>query len=155
MIIISEETDYMKFYIEAQELILTHWEEVGTHRNVLSLNPNHEIYEHLERAGKLVILVARDSRLALIGYFTMIINTHPRDKTKIIAQDDAIYASKPYRKEFLGYKLTKAALEIAEARADIIAFRAKNGRNPFLLRLGFLPRDTIWTKVAEKHNAQI
>lgn len=155
MITIAEEFDYKKFYAEAHGLILAHWEEVGTHKDILSLNPNHEVYLHLQKVNKLIILTARNSSGRMVGYFTMIINIHPRDKSKIIAQDDAIYAAPSYRKEFLGYKLTKAALEIAELRADIIAFRAKSGRNPFLRRLGFLPRDTIWTKIAERHNASI
>jgi GNAT superfamily N-acetyltransferase len=148
MISFAWETGYDEFYEEAKELILAHWNEVGTHREVLPFNPRHDVYRHLEKLRLLEMLVARDAE-KIVGYFFIIYAQHPRSITKIIANDDVVYADPKYRGEMLGYRLTKLALERAKRNAHIVAFRAKNGRTAFLRRLGFIPRDTICTMLGD------
>jgi GNAT superfamily N-acetyltransferase len=156
MISFEWEKGYDRFYAEAEPLIRAHWNEVGTHRDILQLNPRHDAYRFLEKSGNLEMLVARCDG-AIIGYFFLIFTQHPRDISKILAQDDIVYAKPEYRRQLLGFTLTKIALARAETRGFIVAFRAKDGRCSFLKRLGFSPRDVIWTKVSgvEANDARI
>lgn len=148
MITFSWENNYDQFYAEAETLCKAHWNEVGSHRDVLPFNPRHEVYRHLSRTGTLKILVARDEK-EMVGYFFLIFGPHPRSVEKTLAQDDIIYAKPEYRKHFLGFRLTKIAAETAQKHAHIVSFRAKGNRTAFLRRLGFLPRDTICTRIGD------
>src|ERR1700743_3823161 len=121
MISFEGEKGYDKFFEEAEPLILSHWNEVGSHREILPFNPQHSVYRFLETAGRLFMLVARDEG-RIIGYFFVIIAPHPRSITKTIANDDIVYASPEYRDQLLGYRLTKEALKFSRERAHVVNF---------------------------------
>ena len=147
MIKFSLELGYDNFWAEGKELIEAHWNEVGTHRDILTLNPQHEVYRILENQNQLEILTARHEG-KMVGYFFLLFTNHPRDVTKILAHDDIIYIKPEFRKEWAGYKFLQFALERAIARgATIAAFTEKADRNGYLKRLGFSPKETIYTKV--------
>jgi len=149
MITYSWEPGYDKFYTEAKDLIAAHWNEVGSHRDILTLRPRHDVYRRLEDNGALEILVARDSG-KMIGYFFLLFSPHPRDVEVVIAQDDIIYANPAYRREWVGYKLLKLAVSRATERGALLAsFHEKTSRKGggYLKRLGFAPKEVVWTKV--------
>lgn len=145
---------YDAFYCEAASMIAAHWDEVGSNREILKLNPDHHLYRNLEKVGALRILVARcDKEMA--GYFTMMKMRHPRDVTVLIGKDDAIYAKPEYRRALLGKKLVEAGIEdLKRLGCQLIFFGEKVRRyldddaevlhhKSYLSRWGFKPQEVI------------
>ena len=120
MIEFTIEPGYDKFWAEAEHLIVAHWNEVGNHRDVLTLNPRHEVYRALEVRGELDIIMAREDGV-LKGYFFLLYTQHPRDVSVKMAMDDIMYLTPSARKNWAGYKMIKFALERAEAQGARIA----------------------------------
>ena len=93
---------------EVKPLLNSHWEEVELDIDKIKLNPDWEVYRHLEDQGKLQIFTARDSG-ELIGYFVVVVGINPHHKDHLFASNDIIYLSPNHRKGFTGIKLIKFA----------------------------------------------
>lgn len=142
---------YDDFLAAAWPLIRAHWDEVGTHRDVLKLRPDHKRYRAMERLGLLHILTATsDDKLA--GYLFIIIAAHPRDQNAMAARDDIFYVRPEFRRERLGVKLLIEALSYLEGRAHIVFFTEKARREGggYLERFGFHPVETTYSKVLSR-----
>lgn len=139
---------YIEFFAEAATMIRAHWDEVGAHRDILMLNPDHNRYINAERLGMLHILTARDGH-KMVGYFAMMIMAHPRDKSATIGAQEFFYADPAYRREQLGPMLEDEALaRLHDLKVNMAAFREKEGRSgAHLRRRGFEPMETTWMKV--------
>lgn len=150
-ITLSWGTSYRRFLDEAAEMICAHWDEVGSFRPTLSLNPNHDYYYNAERARILHILAARDCG-SMIGYFFLIVTKSARDQTKIIARDDVIYVKPSYRRYLIGPKMKAAGVDRArELGASVVQFREKarrmNGQRSHLEDMGFELHELVYAKV--------
>lgn len=157
MITLSWGLPYDDFLEEAWPLIRAHWSEVGSHRDVLRLNPDHNRYRALERAGALNILTAcLDGKL--VGYMFVIISAHPRDRDAKAATDDIIYAMPTHRRLLIGPKMIAEALRyIEEKGVHIVFFREKSWRHGggYLERYGFKPQETVYAKILrEPHSVE-
>lgn len=145
-------TAYDRFIEEAWPLIRTHWEEVGSNRDILRLNPDHDRYRSLERAGVLHILLARTGG-AIAGYMFLLVSRHPRDMAAMVATDDVIYVRPEYRRLGVGRLLIDEAIRFAgELRVHIVMFHAKARRrnSNYLARWGFRPHEIVYSKVIAK-----
>jgi ribosomal protein S18 acetylase RimI-like enzyme len=142
---------YVEFFAEAAQMIRAHWNEVGAHRDIIDLNPDHNRYINAERMGMLHILTARDGH-KLVGYFAMMVMAHPRDKSVTIGAQEFIYADPAYRREQLGPMLEDEALaRLEELKVNMAFFREKEGRSgAHLRRRGFEPVETTFVKVLHK-----
>lgn len=149
-----DELRYDEFYVEAQALIRPHWREVGTFRNILHLNPDHDRYRRLEAMGALHILIARD-RGEIVGYFTVLLTPHARDRHALVGSYDNLYAAPPYRRQQLGLRLQEEGMrKLEELGAHILMFgerfshSGKAGRRGgYLKRYGFVPVETMYAKL--------
>ena len=145
---------------EASPMVRAHWQEVGSHRDVLSLQPQHELYRRAERAGALHILTARvDHDLA--GYLFLLTMPHPRDRGAVLARDDIFYVSPRYRRLRLGVAMIEEAIGYAGGVADILMLTEKLRRRArgvqaqdigmgYLARWGFTPTEMIWSLVLKR-----
>ncbi len=142
---------YDAFLADAREMISAHWAEVGSHRDVLHLDPDHDRYRALQRSGVLHILTA-SSGGALAGYLFVLIAPHPRDRQATVAKDDIFYVRPEFRRERVGVKLLIEALRYLEGRAHIVFFTEKARREGggYLERFGFEPQETTYGKVLRK-----
>lgn len=143
---------YDAFISEAWPLIEAHWNEVGSHRDILSLDPDHERYRKLEQIGALHILTARHGK-RLVGYFFVLTVQHPRDRGALAGHDDVIYVTPEYRPRFVGARLIEHALErLDNLGCNIVFFREKAWRHGggYLKRYGFSPHETVWAKVLRR-----
>lgn len=149
MITYAWERGYDAFWEEAHPLITAHWNEVGTHRDILTLNPRHDVYRKLESVNGLHILVARSDRTSdlllsdhssisadrnsdgpIIGYLFIIATSHPRDISARLVQDDIIYVRPEYRRFLVGFALLRRALlKARELDAKIVVFHTKARRH--------------------------
>lgn len=95
-------------YIEIQELIKEHWQEIAVNKSKIKLNPDWDAYEELEKNNRLKIFTAREDG-KLVGYFVVITGVNIHYKDHMFAQNDVLYLSKEHRKGFTGIKLIKFA----------------------------------------------
>ncbi len=140
---------YAEFFAEAIKLIKPHWLEVGSHRHVLSLNPDHARYMALEKAGMLHILTVRDSG-KLVGYFFLTVMRHPRDQTWTLGNDELVYISPEYRESGVGLDMYREALKrLDDLQTNMAFFREKARRKGggFLRWFGFEPVETVSAKI--------
>jgi GNAT superfamily N-acetyltransferase len=141
--------DYDAFRIEGKALIERHWNEVGSHRDILRLDVDHTRYVALQKAGVFHLLTARaDGKL--IGYFGVLITPHTRDRNALIGMDEFIYAAPDYRRDLVGWRMLKEGMKyLGEAGCHLIAFREKTRRRNggYLKRLGFQPAELVSTLV--------
>ena len=145
---------YNDFISEAWPLIRAHWAEVGSHRDVLRLDPDHDAYRRLETAGRLHVLTARiDTKL--VGYLFALTIPHARDKSAIVGRNDIMYAAPQYRRYRVGPKMIEEAMRYLEhdLHVDIILFGEKMARHAggnYLKRYGFEPFEVTHAKVIRK-----
>lgn len=146
---------YPRFMVESAALVRDHWREVGSHRDVLKLNPSHDRYIAMQATGMLHILLARvDGKLA--GYLFMLIAPHPRDQSARVAKDDLFYVAPQFRRLGLGPTMLEQAERYAAAAGVDILFLTEKLRRTlrrgkfggqYLARRGFEPIETTWAKV--------
>ena len=141
---------YAQFRHEARPLIERHWDEVGSHRDILRCDIDHDRYVFLEKSGIFHLLTARNDAGSLIGYFGVSIIQHPRDRKAILGVDEFIYAMPEYRRCLIGPAMITRAIDYLDRLGcHIIAFREKAWRNGggYLHRWGFEPAEMVYTKV--------
>lgn len=97
-----------------------HWAERSEVSDKAELNVNMLLFQAIDSTGKLHIVTARDDK-KLVGYFVSIISQHPYCTNLIMAENNAIFLSKKYRKGLTGYKLMKIGIEFLKKRADNIS----------------------------------
>lgn len=95
-------------YVEIQQLIKDHWQEIAVNKDRIKLNPDWDAYEELEKNNRLKIFTAREDG-NLVGYFVVITGVNIHYKDHLFGQNDVLYLSKDHRKGFTGIKLIKFA----------------------------------------------
>ena len=137
MITFQEENLSKNLIKEAEGILKLHSEELTEFS--FSLNPNWDMYQHLEDMNVLHIVTAREGK-KLIGYYVSIIALHYHYKDALIAENDIHYILPEYRKGWLGYKFLKQVIQFLKARnVDIIlhTMKADHSYLPITERLGF------------------
>lgn len=130
---------------ELPELFVAHDQEVHIEADALPLDPNWKGYLFSEHNGALHIMTARDGA-DLIGYVFMFVNKSYQC-SKLIAVTDLIYLKPAYRKGFIGYKLLKAAKEMARERGAVKVYFIEHGSEslgPVFERLGAKKAETVF-----------
>ncbi len=135
-------------YPEAKELLVMHWDEIAPYKDVLTINPDLQMYATLEDAGKLCVITARQMG-KLIGYIVMMLHAHHHYSHVLAATEDLHFLHPDYRKGSLGLRLLAAAeTEMKRRGAQIMMLRTKVSHDHGLLfeRLGFAPQDIVYSK---------
>jgi hypothetical protein len=131
-------------YVEAEQLIKDHWDEIAKNKELLYLNPDLEIYKKVPH----LLLTARYLG-NLVGYFLWIFHRLPHYQHVLAAEEDLHYLTPEHRKGMAGYLFMKYACSQAQGHgANLLVMREKIGHeHPAVMkRLGFLPTDIIYTK---------
>jgi hypothetical protein len=153
------EIPFMDFWTEIclTEMVMNHWNEVGTFRDVLFFNPDYERYVNLEKNGMLHVLTARSGK-RLVGYMTAMLTPHPRDKKAKLGYIMDMYCVPHFRKMHLGLKMQKsmdAHLTVQGANIIQMSERASHSEKPgrrggYLERYGYKKIETVYAKVVKK-----
>jgi GNAT superfamily N-acetyltransferase len=133
-------------YREARPLLHLHWEEIAKNKNLLTVNPDEELYE---KAGKNILLITARLEGNLVGYFLWFLIRHPHYKHVSVAEEDLHFLLPEHRRGMTGYLLMKAACQAAFDRgAQLLVSREKIGHeHPSIMkRLGFVPTDIVYTR---------
>lgn len=135
-------------YGEARDLLELHWAEVAPYPDILTLNPNMELYLAAEARNALFVVTARyEGRL--IGYIMMTLSQHPHYKHVRVATDDLHFIHRDYRRGGIGIQLFQAAEAESRRRgAAIMTLRTKVALDHSVLfrRLGYDPLDLTYSK---------
>jgi GNAT superfamily N-acetyltransferase len=139
---------FIAVYPEAKELLVMHWDEIAPYRELLTINPDLQMYKTLEDAGKLCVVTARQMG-ELIGYVVMMIHAHHHYSHVIVATEDIHFLHPAFRKGSLGLRLIAAAeKEMVRRGARLMMLRTKVSHDHGLLftRLGYVAQDIVYTK---------
>lgn len=97
-----------------------HWCERSEISETTELKINTLMFEAIENAESLHIVTARHDK-KLIGYFVSVVSPHPYCTGLVMAENNAIFLNKEYRKGLTGYKLMKKGIEFLRKKADMIS----------------------------------
>lgn len=137
-----EVISWSDYYPVCYDMWVQNYNEMIEDRRI-KFAPSIETYEELEKQGKLLIIMAKQSNI-IAGYFVIIINrmTH---YSNLMAFDDVYYLAPEYRKGWNGVKLIKFALnELKKLNVEFVMFSSRQ-IEPILKRLKFRHSDTIHT----------
>jgi len=135
-------------YPEAKELLVLHWDEIAPYKDVLTINPDLQMYATLEKAGKLCVITARNMG-RLIGYVVMMLHAHHHYAHVLSATEDIHFLHPAYRKGSAGLRLIAAAeAEMTRRGAQVMFLRTKvaHDHGKLFERLGFAAQDVVYSK---------
>jgi predicted GNAT superfamily acetyltransferase len=131
------------------ELLATHWAEVGSHPNVRKLQIPREKYASLEEIGMLVSLFAHADDGTLVGYSINFLSVNMHSAETLVLQNDALYLAPQHRKGFAGIRLMRDTEQAArDAGAKLMVWHAKEQTNldRLLIAQGYGVLDVLYSK---------
>lgn len=137
---------------ELEHLLKLHWEEVALNRDTIPLEPDWDMYYHLDGAGMLHILTARSAG-KLIGYYIDIIKGHLHYKSSKTAFCDVYYLMPKHRTGRTALRLfmehERALNRIGVNKIYTMHKVHVNNIGPLLAKLGYKHIENVLTKVLE------
>lgn len=115
---------------EAEDLLLSHWQEIAIYRDKISLNPDYAHYITLQSKGELRVITARvDNKL--VGYCVFIIGPGPHYKDTLFAENDILYITEEHRKGFNALRMLRfAEVRLKRIGVDVMLLSMKQS-HPF------------------------
>lgn len=135
-------------YLEIQDLLKSHWQEIALNKDFIHLNPDWDQYEEAEKAGQLQIFTAREGK-RLVGYFVTTTAKSLHYKDHVFATNDVIYLHPDYRKGLAGWHLLKTAEKYLRQDGVSLLFVNTKIHKPFdvlLTRLGYNHIENVFSK---------
>lgn len=127
-------------------LLPEHWKEVAHYKDKIPLSPMFEVYEQLDKAGKLFNVIMREDG-KVIGYSVYILNRHPHYSTCLCACNDILFLTPEKRNHNLGLKLILEADNLLiDAGINRITYHIKpeHDFSPLLKRLGYMQEEIMY-----------
>ena len=139
---------WRKIEPEIAHLARMHWQEVAVNKDRIKLDLDCGLYRALDDNGSLHITTARVEG-ELVGYYAMVVRTHPHYRTTVFGFLDSYFLLPEYRNVSAGLELFEAmesAMKKAGAVCLISGFKLHNGLAPVFDRLGWTPIETMYSK---------
>lgn len=134
---------------EIRPLLQAHYEEIARHRDKIALNPDYSRYEEMDRQGLLHAVTVRDEG-RLVGYYISFVVPHLHYMDHLMALNDIVFISKPYRKGFTAirmFKFAEASLRARGVSKTHINIKLAHDFGPVLERIGFVEIERIYEKI--------
>jgi len=132
-----------------EELLQQHYEELTLNKNVMKLAPDWDQYQaHLDRGELFVMAAYFGSRL--VGYSVFFLYRNIHYKNNIMAKNDVLFLSRPYRRGRMGINLIKRsedALRELDVSKVIWHIKCHSDFRPILHRMGYADEDIMVGKV--------
>ncbi len=136
------------------ELLRSHWDELGVTKEDCPLDPDFKRFMELEDMGLFRVWAARDGPL-LVGYLAWFLQPHLHYRTTMHAVEDLFLLAQPYRKGLAGYRMFTTAIDALRALGvkrcichSKVHFQAeRGGLAKFFGRLGFRHTDDLWIRM--------
>jgi hypothetical protein len=127
------------------ELLEQHYEELTLDRDVMVLAPDWDQYQRLLDQKELAVLAAYFGG-RLVGYSVFFIYNNIHYKNNIMAKNDVLFLSRPYRRGRMGINLIKRSEQhLRELGVSKILWHVKchSDFRPILHRLGYVDEDIM------------
>lgn len=138
-----------QYYSDPRREVLwrEHYAELEpSHQGRMAMGPNLEVYRALDRAGQLMVVVAREAG-EMVGYTVTVIRPHMHYPT-LCGFEDAYYLTPSSRRGSVGYRLILETLKHQRKRGCRKTFwMTKEFASVAKLfqRLGMVKCDEVWT----------
>lgn len=132
-----------------EDLFWEHWEEVGSHKDALTLDPLWGAYEGMEKAGALLCLAAFDGK-KLVGYSVNFVHKDLHHAGVTVCQNDLVFVTAAYRgRGVFGRLEVNSTREGRRQGARKFTLHAKPGSDldELLRQHGYTVEETIYSKV--------
>lgn len=149
-----QQEPFAEAFRDAERLFQSHYEELTFGKERIALAPDAGRYEALDQQGGLLVHTARDDG-QLVGYAAWFLTWHAHYRHDLFAINDVFYVDPKRRADpWLGFRFLKFIDRDLSACEHISAIKwhVKVHREfgPMLARLGYVPEETIWSKVNPK-----
>jgi hypothetical protein len=127
------------------KLLAQHYEELTLDRDVMVLAPDWDQYQRLLDQKELAVLAAYFGG-QLVGYSVFFIYNNIHYKNNIMAKNDVLFLSRPYRRGRMGINLIKRSEQhLRELGVSKILWHVKchSDFRPILHRLGYVDEDIM------------
>jgi GNAT superfamily N-acetyltransferase len=129
-----------------------HYAEIAENKDTIGpVDPDLDVYDRLDAAGRLHVLTARDGS-RLVGYFVGVTGPSMHYRTVVGGHEDMYWLAPEYRRGAAGVRLVIEAEKMLRRKgARVATMRVKLARDhgPVLERLGFRPFERVHIKVLE------
>lgn len=142
-----QEEHWADFCVDAQHLFPLHWKELALNQEVIQLDPDHDLYNAIDKSGQLMILTAREDG-KLLGYNVYFIRNHMHYKLTKVAMTD-MYFVLPEARRGVGLKLFIEAEQRLKARGVKLAItscKVHEDHERLFTRLGWTFSDKTFVK---------
>lgn len=144
-----QEEQFLDCIREAIPLLLDHWEEIASHKDVRPLDPDFDTYAQAAKLGSFRCFTARrDGKL--VGYAAFLIHHNLHYKSWVEAHNDIYYLAPDERKGSAGFKFFRACEEWLKAipvRAIYFPDKVRTSKAKLFQRLGYVGMETKFEKV--------
>lgn len=133
---------------QVEHLLRAHVDELTTHKHLMVLKPNYDMYAKIEATGGLLALFAYNGD-EIVGYSVSLITTNMHYADLVYAHNDVLFVSKDHRASKLGLTLLRETEKRAAARgARMMIWHAKPNTNldALLPRLGYGVQDILYSR---------
>lgn len=90
---------------DMRHLWMVHWEEIALDKDKIALEPDIDTFRHLEAAGALHVVVARDEVQQVVGYHVSVVRPHLHYRSSLTAYVDMYFIHPDHRRGRVGIKL--------------------------------------------------
>ncbi len=134
---------------EMRPLTEAHYREIATHQDI-PLDPLLDLYDALEKAGKLRVFLVRDAASVLIGYAIYTVAPNPHYRSMLQASQDVLFLREDMRKGGLGARLVRHCDDVLRAEGIILVTQHVKVSHPvlglLLERQGYQCVERIYSK---------
>lgn len=146
----SQVESFAKIAGELPPLFERHHRELFDLAHSAPLEPNWELYFHLDASGRLVVTTARYGSV-LAGYIINILDRLLFSRSYLYSCIEKFYLDEPYRGEGFAPKwfaFNDEALREKKVRAVMVAEKLNQEKSTGVLfqRMGYKPIETIWMR---------
>lgn len=152
--------DEMRTVGEGAHILMDHWDEIATNKEVMKLSPNWVQYYEMEERDTLRVLAAWHGH-EMVGYSVNQIARHLHYSELTFLQNDLIFVTKAHRGTGLGMRLIDETIQLARDQGcEMVTFHAKPGTSLCRLlggigfavheqesAMGFQVQDIVFSKV--------
>lgn len=134
---------------EIEPHVDAHWNEFASDKDAFGMDVDWALYESLCRGEKLHVITARRDGV-LIGYFGVILTTHPHRRTVLSANSTFLYAAPgPIRGLIIRGLVTESIKYFNNLGVQLYNYRSKNTHNigKILEKMGFKAIETVYSMV--------
>lgn len=140
---------FIDVFPEMAPMFEAQFDELATlKQHIRKIDPDLELYAHLEATNKLHVVIARENN-ELAGYFVGVVTPHPHYKSTLMCSADLYYMSLQHRKAQNGILFIQAIERSLKARGvQLMVMGTKLSKNLGFIydHLGYKETDHVWRK---------